>query len=201
MMRAFHLVCVMSLGVGACTSDDIDSDEQARRAYLGLDASIARSLSLGFDGFNAATSANISPQQAAGTTAGTLTITGQVDQGNSSNKGMRLQVGMVAYSDGPFVVAEDDLTIEVTYETATDPTMQPALSVMLKSIPTGTLEGTLIGIYHLTGDITGDVALDLTFAGMLQDAGGGNVIRAPGTTTVTGSATQGDGVYNVTLTL
>jgi hypothetical protein len=187
--------------LAACSSNDVDSDEQARRAYLGLDTSIEKSLALGFDGFNSASSANISPQVTTGTKAGMLTITGQVDQGASANKGMRLRVGMVAYTDGPIEVNDNHDTIEVTYDTATDMTTQPALTLMLMGIPTGTLNGTLMGTYHLTGAIKGDVTLNLTFAGHLQDAGGGKVTRAPGTTMVTGTATQGDGVYNVALTL
>src|SRR4051794_36483011 len=91
----------------ACSSDEIDSDEQARRAYLGLDGSVAKSLQLGFDGFNTAHSANIAPQMTTGTKAGALTITGQVDQGSSANKGMRLVVGMTAYNDGPFEIDAD----------------------------------------------------------------------------------------------
>ena len=72
--------------VGACSDDEIDSDEAARRAYLGLDASIGKSITLGFQGFNAASSANIDPQMTTGTApngSGTLTISGQVDQGLS----------------------------------------------------------------------------------------------------------------------
>lgn len=192
------LIAVLAATAG-CSDDDIDSDEAARRAYLGLDGSIGKSLELGFAGFNAASSANIPPQMAAGIEAGTLTITGQVDQGSSANKGMRLRVGMVAYTDG-LIVLEDEGEVEITYDTNLDPTMQPYLVLSLKNIPTGTLEGTLTGTYKMTGDIVGDATLDLTFAGMLQAQGAG-VIRAPGTTTVTGTATSGDGVYNVSLTL
>ena len=198
-----RLCACLLVASAACSSSssDIDSNEQARRAYLGLDGSIGKSLALGFDGFNTATNANIAPQLDAGTKAGMLTITGQVDQGSSANKGMRLRVGMVGYTDGPFVVDDKDTKIEVVYDTAADVTTQPALTLSLKGIPTGTLDGTLIGTYHLSGDLAGDVTLNLTFAGMLQDAGGGDVTRAPGTTTITGTATQGDGVYDVMLTL
>jgi hypothetical protein len=201
-MRILLGLLVLGFATPACSSDgSVDSDEQARRAYLGLDASIGKSLTLGFDGFNAASSANISPQTAVGASAGMLTITGQVDQGASANKGMRLHVGMVGYTDGAFVVNDKGDTIAVTYDTSTDATMQPALSLMLKNIPTGTLTGTLVGTYHLAGDIKGDVTLNLTITGTLQDAGGGKVVRAPGTTTVAGTAMQGDGMYAVMLTL
>ena len=55
--------------------------------------------SLGFAGFNAASSANIPPQMTTGDVAGTLTVTGQVDQGASSNKNMRLVEALVGYQD------------------------------------------------------------------------------------------------------
>lgn len=192
------LIAVLAASAGCSDDDDIDSDEEARRAYLGLDASIAKSLELGFAGFNAASSANIPPQMAAGIEAGTLTITGQVDQGSSANKGMRLRVGMVGYSDG--VVVLDDDNIEITYNTSVDPTMQPYLVLSLKGIPTGTLEGSLMGTYQMTGDIIGDATLNLTFTGMLQ-ADGAGVARVPGMTTITGTATSGDGTYDVNITL
>jgi hypothetical protein len=196
--------------LGACSSDDgISSDEQARRAYLGLDGSIAKSITLGFDGFNAASSANIDPQMATGDAmpGGTLTITGQVDQGSSANKGMRLYVGMVAYTDGPIKINDKGDTIKVTYDTSTTQTDQPYLQMMLKNIPTGTLDGTLdsggtmTGVYHLSGDIKADVSLDLTFMGTLMAGPNNTVVRVPGSTHVTGAATSGDGMYTVDLTI
>jgi len=192
--------------VAACSDDEIDSDEAARRAYLGLDASIGKSITLGFQGFNAASSANIDPQMTTGTPpdgTGTLTITGQVDQGSSANKGMRLRVGMVDYSDGPFVIDDDGNTIVVTYDTATDVTAQPYLSMMLKDIPTGTIEGALTGVYTLSGDdLSGEITLDLTFNGTMMGTSQQDVARVPGSTTVTGTATNSDGgVYDVNVTL
>jgi hypothetical protein len=191
--------------VGACSDDEIDSDEAARRAYLGLDASIGKSITLGFQGFNAASSANIDPQMTTGTApngSGTLTISGQVDQGSSSNKGMRLYVAMVDYSDGPFVIDDDGNTIEIFYDTAAEQTAQPFLSMMLKSIPTGTIEGTLVGDYLLSGALEGEITLNLTFNGQMQGTSQQDVTRVPGSTTVTGTATNSDGgVYNVNVTL
>jgi hypothetical protein len=189
------------VGLAACGSDDIDSDEEARRAYFGLDTSIERSLTLGFAGFNSAQSANISPQMATGATAGTLVITGQVDQGSSANKGMRLRVGMVGYTDGPLVVDGKEIDVDITYDTSTDTAMQPDLQLQLKNIPTGTLTGTLIGTYTMRGDLEGEITLNLMFSGMLKDDGTGKVIRAPGTTTVSGTATSGDGTYDVNLSI
>ncbi|MBK9032876.1 MAG: hypothetical protein IPL61_16660 [Myxococcales bacterium] len=201
-MRAVLISALVLAVTGACADDAaIDSDEAARRAYLGLDGSVAKSLGLGFDGFNAASSANIPPQTGAGDVAGTITITGQVDQGSSANKEMRLHVGMVGYDDGPFPVGPDDETISIAYDTDTAEATQPYLHLALRNIPAGTFTGELTGTYHLTGAIAGDVTLDLTMQGLLQDGGGGVTERMPGSTTVTGTATSGDGIYDVTLTL
>ena len=186
----------------ACSDDGIDSNEEARRAYLGLDTSIAASLTLGFVGFNTASSANISPQMAPGTSDGTLTITGQVDQGSSDNKGMRLHVGMVAYTDGPFLIDDAGNTNEIIYDTNVDPTLQPALTLTLRNIPNGTLEGTLVGTYVMTGDIEGEATLNLTFAGTIMDGGNNTVLRVPGTTQITGTVvTPDEGTFTVDVTL
>ena len=197
---------LFAVGLAACGSDDIDSNEEARRAYFGLDTSIEKSLTLGFAGFNSASSANISPQMATGTKAGTLVITGQVDQGSSDNKGMRLYVGMVGYTDGPLTIEYEGETIDVdlTYDTSTDMTMQPYLQLSLRNIPSGTFTGTLTGTYLMTGDIEGEATLNLMFSGTLQPdpANPGDAtktIRAPGTTMVTGTADSGDGTYTVNL--
>jgi len=198
---AFAALCVIT---AACGGDDgVDSDEEARRAYLGLDGSIEKSIKLGFDGFNAASSANIDPQTTAGTAGGTLTITGQVDQGSSSNKGMRLRVGMVDYDDGPIVINDDGDTIHILYDTAADTAMQPALDMQLKNFPSGTLDGTLVGDYLLDDAIEGSLTLNLMFSGStMPGANAGEVVRVLGTTTVTGTATNGDGgVYEINITI
>jgi len=201
-MRELVYLCASTLLVAACSSSDIDSNEEARRAYLGLDVSIAKSIQLGFDGFNAANSANIDPQSDVGDANGTLTITGQVDQGSSANKGMRLHVGMVAYDDGPFVIDQDGNTIEVVYDTSDVETEQPFLSMMLKNIPTGTLDGTLEGTYVLSGDIESQATLNLVFDGQLQDGGNSTVVRVPGSTHVTGTlTTDAGGTFDVDVTL
>lgn len=193
---------LVTVALAGCGSDDeISSDEAARRAYLGLDPSIEKSLKLGFDGFNAASSANIPNQTAMGDDSGTLVISGQVDQGASDNKGMRLKVGMTDYSDGAFVVDDDGKTMEITYNTAMDAAAQPALELKLTKIPTGTFSGGLSGRFEMTGGLKGNVNLNLMFSGQLEDAGGGLVRRKPGTTTVTGTAISGDGTYNVNLTI
>jgi hypothetical protein len=194
--------CLLALGSVACSDDGIDSDEEARRAYLGLDKSIAKSLALGLAGFSVASSANIPAQMASGDGAGTLTITGQVDQGASDNKGLRLRVGMVGYSDGEFPVDMDGKTkIKITYATSMDTTMQPNLQLSLRNVPTGTFTGTLMGSYLMSGAIEGDAVLNLTFSGPLRSNGSGGTERVPGSTTVTGKASTGDGEYTVSLTI
>ncbi|MDQ3367874.1 MAG: hypothetical protein M3680_20815 [Myxococcota bacterium] len=206
MMKLLGLSLVALLGAACGGDDGIDSDEEARRAYLGLDSSLGKSLTLGFAGFNSATSANIAPQMTTGILAGTLVISGQVDQGASDNKGMRLQVGMIDYNDGTLILEEEDLEIDITYNTPTDLTLQPKLALNLRSIPAtsasapGTLSGTLVGDYAMTGDLEGTVSLNLMITGSIVHDGTG-VIRAVGTTTVTGTANSGDGTYDVSLTL
>ncbi len=202
-LRVLGGVCLLVFAA-ACGEDGIDSNEAARRCYLGLDPSIPQSLQLGFDGFNSASSANIAPQMAAGAATGSLTITGQVDQGASDNKGMRLYVGMVDYSAGPFTVVvneDEEVEVNLTYATSDVQVEQPYLHLSLRNIPNGTFTGELTGTYRVRGDLEADVTLDLMMTGNLMDAGGGMVGRVPGSTTITGTATSGDGLYDVSLTL
>jgi hypothetical protein len=206
MLATYVLLAVIACA--ACGSDDVDSDEEARRAYLGLDKSIEKSLNLGFLGFNLATNANIDAQMTTGDKAGTLAVDGQVDQGRSDNKGMRLYIAMVGYDDGDVVVNEDGDTVHIVYDTSTDMTMQPYLDLKLNNIPNGTLTGTLgpnstmTGVYHLSGDIEGTLVIDVSINGMLMAGSGTEVLRVPGTTTVTGTATNSNGgTYDVNVTL
>ena len=199
-------ITLLGVFVG-CSDDGVDSDEEARRAYLGLDKSIEKSLNLGFAGFNAASSANIAPQAGTGDAAGTVTITGQVDQGSSDNKGMRLYVAMVDYDDGNIDVGGEE-DIHIVYDTDPDPMKQPYLNLKLNNFPNGTLMGTLdsnsamTGVYTMSGDIEGTLALVVTITGPIM-AGtiAGQVVRVPGMTTVVGTATNGDGgKYEINLT-
>src|SRR5437764_6620817 len=176
------LACVW-LALTACGSDGVSSAETAQRAYLGLDRSIGKAINLGFDGFNSATNANITPQMKNGEIGGVLTVTGQVDQGSSANKGMRLNCQLVAYSDGTVTLNGKSVTIR--YSTDSDVASQPSLQMMMMGIPTGAIHGTLSGMYHMTGDLEGDVTLDLTFDGMLMAAPAASMQRVPGSTSVT----------------
>jgi hypothetical protein len=187
--RLPFLLAALGLCLGCGSS--VSSDEQARRAYLGLDASIEKAIQLGFDGFNSASSANISPQTAKGTTAGTLVVSGQVDQGASANKGMRLSTAYTAYSDDGKLV----------YDTA--PAALPALTMQLKSIPSGTLDGTLVGTVNMTGELAGPVMLNVTLSATIEPVTTGTttpIRRKAGTTHITGTASSGGGTYQIDIT-
>ena len=195
-----NLRWVVALLVVSCGSGgQVSSEEQARRAYLGLDKAVGKGMQLGFDGFNSASSANISPQTADGGKSGTMTVTGQVDQGSSANKGMRLKVGLSNYSDGD-VVLDGGTNVAIAYATPDGGTLA-ALDLALKNIPSGTFSGTMLGDFEMSGGLTGTVKLDLAMAGDIEDGGAGKVQRKVGTTTVTGKATSGTGAFVVNLTL
>ncbi len=193
----YRLACAAALVAAACTNHNVSSDEQAKEAFEGLNKFIGKSITLGFDGFNMATSANISPQMTNGDSAGTVTVTGQVDQGSSANKGMRLNVAMAGYNDGKFTV--DGTSLNVTYDT--NSMALPALTMMLMNIPTGTINGSVVGTFDMKGDLTGSVDLNLTFNGMLMSGPSNTVVRVPGSTTVTGTATSNSGMFQVDVTL
>lgn len=199
---ALALSLTLSLVAGAaCGGDDgVDSDEEARRAYLGLDRSIEKSLNLGMDGYNAADNANIPDQSGVGEIGGTLVISGQVDAGESDNKEMRLYISMVDYTDGPFAIDDDsDEEIEIVYDT--DAAALPYLELSLRNIPNGTFTGTLTGDYLMDGDLEGEVTLNLTMSGEIEGPDADTITRVEGTTHVTGTASSGDGTYDVDVTI
>jgi hypothetical protein len=196
MHRRLTPILALALTLAACGSG-VDSDEAAEAAYLGLDGMVGKSLSLGFDGFNAATSANIPEQMTTGDVTGTLSVSGQVDMGASANKEMRLFLALVEYRDE---VPDSDLV--TTYDTAE--AAPAALTLSLRGIPDATMTGTLVGRFIMVGDdVNGPVDLDLTITGMTEadpDAVG-NIRRVTGSTTVVGTATSDFGVFNVNVTL
>lgn len=181
------LVVFFALAAG-CGNGSVHSDADAQKAYLGLDASIDKAINLGFDGFNAASSANIPTQMTAGTVKGTLVVTGQVDQGASNNKTMRLDTAYTMYTDDG----------KVTYDTMM--TALPLLSMDLKNIPSGTLDGTFAGAFTMTGDLHNTVTLSLSFTGNLMSGSNSTVVRVPGSTHITGTALSDYGTYNVDVT-
>ena len=131
------LLSLSLVPLAACGNDDgVDSDREARAAYIGLDGAIAKALGLGMDGFNAATSANIPDQSGTGDLEGTITVSGQVDAGASANKQMRLMLTLVDYKDE---IADGEL--DIAYDTGD---VLPALDLSLRGIPDGTFTGTLM---------------------------------------------------------
>lgn len=173
-----------------CSGSDVGSEADAESAYKGLDGSIDKAIQLGFDGFNAASSANIPAQTGKGTSTGTIVIAGKVDQGASDNKTMSLTEQLTKYSDDG----------KLTYDTS-DAAL-PVIDMKLSKIPTGTMTGTLSGAFTLSGDLTGPVTLSLSFTGDLQASASdpAKVERKPGTTHITGTAASDYGTYTVDLT-
>jgi hypothetical protein len=194
--RVRTLAVAAAIAAG-CGSNNVDSKDDARRAYLGLDGSIDRAIDLGFKGFNEANSANIPAEMTSGAMAGMLTVAGQVDQGVSANKQMRLTVAMAGYRDVSGLTYDTDVSVD-------GGVALPALDMSLQEIPTGTLSGTLVGTFRMSGDLSGPVTLNLTFNGELEadpDGGtNGGVVRKPGTTHVTGTATSPAGTFAVDVT-
>lgn len=195
---AFVLLPLSSLPLGCA---GVDSEDEARLAYLGLDNAIERAIQLGFDGYNAASSATIPPQSDDGDESGQMDVTGKVDQGSSDNKGMRLDVALSEYDDGLIDDPETDGEEELVVVYDTDDDAPLLLEMQLKDIPNGTLEGTLVGTVLTDGDIEGEVHLDLAMAAELEPGEGGQQVqRVAGSTRITGTATSEAGEYDVDVT-
>jgi hypothetical protein len=197
MRKLLSILVVM----GACTNNSVNSDEQARRAYLGLDKSVSKSLTLAFQGYDATSNANIPTQMTSGDAmpGGTLAISGQVSHGNVNQASMSLDVGMVSYSDSPIVIDDKNTKINVTYNTGT--TNTPALNIKLNGSSGNALSGSLVGDYTMTGDLKGTVTLDLTIAGTFTGSGT-SIMRVEGSTTITGTVVNSSGgMYTVNVTL
>ena len=195
--RTLGLALGLALIAPACGDEGVSSEEDARAAYIGMDGVIAKALSLGMQGFNEATSANIPPQSGAGDVMGTIDITGQADMGASDNKGLRLDIALTEYLDEIAAPNED---LMIVYDT--DPEAElPFLQLSLRSIPDGTITGTLMGDFVMSGALEGVVTLDLSLSGAIQDDGAGGVERVPGSITVTGTATSVAGTYDVNVTI
>ena len=181
--------------LSACSSSSVNSTEQAKQAYLGLDESIDKAITLGFKGYNDSTNANIPPETAPGDVSGTMTVTGQVDHGVSVNKVMNLQEQLTTYAD-----TDAGITYDTSADSGTDGALA-ALGMTLANVPNGTMNGSLDGTYGMTGALKGLVTLQVTFTSDLQPgAGDAGVERKPGTTHITGTATSGSGVYQIDIT-
>jgi hypothetical protein len=198
-MRGFWVWSLVSIG---CGGSAVDTDGEAELAARGLEGAVQRALLLGLDGFAAASSANIPQQAGSGDLQGTMTVDGQVDQGASDNKGLRLDVVMVDYADLETVVGVEGDVVAVVYDTLSDDALRMELS--LRDIPTGTLMGSLAGELAMTGDLEGTVTLDLTLDGTLEPRPDDpdTPRSVDGSTSVTGTATNsGGGTYTVDIVL
>jgi hypothetical protein len=197
---AFPLAAAIAVAACGAPNGSVTDDEQARRAYAGVDRSVEKAINLGLAGYGSSSSANIAPQMTTGDAAGTLEVRGQVSRGtgSSGNSEMRLLTTYTAYSD-PVSLA-DGGTLRVTYA---GPLPGAAdLNMSLRNIPDGTFSGTLVRSLTMTGDLTGEVALNLQFSGRLRPASGmpDRVERVPGATTITGTATSRYGTFSVNVT-
>jgi len=195
--RTLVLALALALVGPACGDEGVSSEEDARAAYIGMDGVIAKALTLGMQGFNEASSANIPPQSGTGDVMGTIDITGQVDMGASDNKGMRLNIALVDYLDE---IPEPDEELMIVYDTDPDGEL-PFLQLSLRNIPDGTITGTLTGDFLMSGDLEGVVTLNLSLSGNIEDDGTGGVRRVAGSITVTGTATSPAGTYDVNVTI
>jgi hypothetical protein len=187
----------------ACACGQVASEDEARIAYLGIDQIVSKTLALGFAGFRAANSANIPTQTDDGDDSGSITVTGQVDQGSSDNKGMRLEVALDEYSDGTIddPESEGDDQIAIVYATAEDAPLVVVLD--LRNFPDGTLEGSLSGVIGMSGNLEGDLELIITLSGEIEEdgAGTGDTRRVEGSTNVTGTAESANGTFDIDTTL
>jgi hypothetical protein len=201
----------IALATGACGNGSVNNEESARRAYFGIDKAIEKAMNLGMQGFNMATSANIAPQTAMGDVAvgpdggfGTLVVAGQVDQGMSVNKELRLTTDFTDYEDLLYT-SDDSGTIHIIYNGASGGAT--TLSLSLRNIPAmgdttsmGTYSGTFMQTLHMSGDLAGDVTLNLTLAGQIHRSADGNLERVAGGSTIMGTAMSQYGTYNVNIT-
>lgn len=192
-MLNLRLVLLLSLvlPVAGCRSKAVDSAAEAEVAYLGFDAGVSRAIDLGLAGFAAASSANIDAQQGAGDVSGTMVVTGQVDQGSSDNKGLRLEVALDTYADVLDLDVDGAEDVRITYGTEDGAPLD--LDVQLRDSPDGTLSGTLVGVAYLDGDLAGPAGFDLALEGTIEDDGTGAPQRVAGGTHVTGTVTGPSG--------
>lgn len=192
-MNRYLLFTTLCLATSACHGVQNESD--ARYAYLGLQDGVQRAMVLGLRGFSLASSANIDPQQDSGAVGGSMVVSGQVDQGASDNKELRLDVALTDYQDA--VSDDDDHTILTVYNT--DANAPLALDLSLRNIPDGTLSGTFDGLAIASDDLEGDVVFNLAIVGRIEPdpAVVGGIRIVVGETHVTGTATSDYGTYAV----
>ncbi|HEX6835349.1 MAG TPA: hypothetical protein VF334_02195 [Polyangia bacterium] len=161
---------------------------QAMEAYLGMDSSIEKALDLAFVGMNSAATANIAPETIGGDAKGKLVVMGQVDQGTSSSKTIRVDAVYNGYSDDG----------DTFY--ATDAAAPPLLALELTQLPYGALSGTFLGVFTMSGLFVGPLTVELKLDGQLQPAGTTGVARVMYSTRIHGTAVSDYGSYAVDFT-
>lgn len=173
-----------------CGSGDAPTvNTQAMEAYLGLDSSLDKALNLAFAGMNSAATANIAPETVAGDVKGKLVVMGQVDQGTSSSKTIRVDTLYNGYSDDG----------DTFY--ATDAAAPPLLALELTRVPYGTLSGSFLGVFTMSGLLVGPLTVELALDGQLQPAGNaGGIARVMYSTHIHGTAVSDYGTYAVDFT-
>lgn len=184
-------ICLLAPSLSCGDDEEVTSEEEARLAYFGLDKMVENAMDLGFKGFSEASSANIPTQNGTGALKGTITVGGKVDQGSSDNKEMRLTVELADYQDVD--------PPKVVYTTSAP----SALDMSLKKVPNGDMTGTMTGRFLMTGELEGEVELNLTLSAQLEpdpDNPPDGVRRKLGTGRITGTATSRYGTYPVDIT-
>ncbi|MDP3277551.1 MAG: hypothetical protein Q8Q09_20360 [Deltaproteobacteria bacterium] len=197
-MSAFG--CVLTLACVQC-GGGVSNADSARRAYVGFDKGVSRAISLGFDGLTAASSANIPEQTAAGDVMGTMLVAGQVSQGSSTNREMRLTVQVTDYQDMVVDMPDDagaGTTLRHRYSTVMGQTPLPLTISLRPPMFTGTLTGTV----RMAGELAGDVTFNLVLAGQVESPMGmpTRFQRVPNGTRITGTVTSPYGTYTVDVT-
>lgn len=192
----------VTLGLGivalfAAQCGGVSNADAARKTYLGLDKAVDRALSLAFDGLNAATSANIPPQTGNGDVAGTMLVEGQVSQGSSSNREMRLQVTLTDYRDT--VSDNGDGGSGAALRLIYGKPMNGTPITMDVSLRPPMFTGTFAGTLNMTGELEGTVTVNMTLAGQLESmsGSGSRLQRVAGSTRIMGTVTSAYGTYNV----
>lgn len=194
-------LCLLALGVVQCGGGAVSNEASARRAYFGLDKAVTRALTLAFDGFNAASSANISPQTGMADVMGTMLVDGQVSNGMSMNREMRLNVSLTNYQDMATDSVDGGMStpIRLTYDKPEDAGTPLSLSLSLRPGTQPSLTGTFSGTVRMSGELTGSVTIFFGITGEVRAVAGMGMRyeRVPGTTRIAGTVMSSFGTYNV----
>lgn len=156
---------------------------------------------MAFVGFNAASSANIPPQTAMGDAMGTIVVDGQVSQGMSANREMRLNITLANYQD-MVTDAPDGGTsaaLHLTYDKPEDAGTPLSMSLSLRPNTQPSLTGTISGTLRLSGDLQGTVTVFFGITGEIRSMSGMGMRYelVPGSTRIAGSVMSAFGTYNV----